>query len=150
MVVDPAGPPCGCGANGCLEQVAGQEALLARAAVLGEAGTPLAAPDGAVAELQRRAAAGDARTLDALAGAGTALGVAIAGLVNVVDVPVVLLGGLYARLGEWLVDPIGAELERRVVSREWAPVEVVVSQLGADAAVRGAAGSVIQALIAAG
>jgi predicted NBD/HSP70 family sugar kinase len=150
VVVDPAGPPCGCGANGCLEQVAGQEALLARAGIVGETGTPLAAPAGAIAELTARARAGDRRAREALRAAGTALGIAIAGLVNVVDVPVVVLGGLYARLGEWLVDPIRAELDRRVVSREWAPVEIAVSDFGSDAAVRGAAGSVIKALIAAG
>jgi predicted NBD/HSP70 family sugar kinase len=150
VVIDPAGPPCGCGANGCLEQVAGQEALLARAGIVGEAGTPLAVPAGAIAELQARAQAGDRRARAAIAEAGTALGIAIAGLVNVVDVPVVVLGGLYARLGGWLVDPIRAELDRRVVSREWAPVEVSVSDFGSDAAVRGAAGSVVKALIAAG
>ena len=100
VVVDPAGPPCGCGANGCLEQVAGQEALLEAAGVIdgrGIVNTRLADPDGAVAELRRRAVAGDPRTLRALADAGTALGIAIAGFINVVDVPVVLLGGLYAR-----------------------------------------------------
>jgi predicted NBD/HSP70 family sugar kinase len=138
VVVDPAGPPCGCGANGCLEQVAGQEALLRDANA--ESGD----------DLTRRATAGDRRALAALHNAGTALGIAIAGLVNVVDVPAVLLGGLYARLGEWLVEPITAELDRRVVSREWAPVAVAVSDLGADAAVRGAAGTVVRQLIATG
>ncbi len=138
VVVDPAGPPCGCGANGCLEQVAGQEALLRDANA--ESGD----------DLTRRATAGDRRALAALSNAGTALGIAIAGLVNVVDVPAVLLGGLYARLGEWLVEPITAELDRRVVSREWAPVAVLVSDLGADAAVRGAAGTVVRQLIATG
>jgi predicted NBD/HSP70 family sugar kinase len=138
VVVDPDGPPCGCGANGCLEQFAGQEALLRNAGV--------ATGD----ELIGRARAGDQRALDALSRAGTALGIAIAGLINVMDLPVVLLGGLYARLGEWLIEPIRAELGRRVASREWAPVEVRVASLGSDAAVRGAAGTVIKSVIAAG
>jgi predicted NBD/HSP70 family sugar kinase len=149
VMVDPAGPRCGCGANGCLEQVAGQEALLGRAQVVGELGTATAAPDGAVAELVRRALAGDRRTVAAIAAAGTALGVALAGVVNVVDVPVVLLGGLYARLGDWLIEPISTELERRVVSGAWSPVEVRVSTLGTDAAVRGAGGTVVRQLLAA-
>jgi predicted NBD/HSP70 family sugar kinase len=138
VMVDPVGPPCGCGANGCLEQVAGQDALLVAAGL------------GDVEELVRRAIARDERTLAVLARAGRALGIALAGLINVVDVPVVLLGGLYARLGEWLLKPITAELARRVVGRDWAPVEVAVSSLGTDAAVRGAAGTVVQQLIAAG
>jgi predicted NBD/HSP70 family sugar kinase len=147
VVIDPAGPACACGANGCLEQIAGQEALLRAARVVGDTGTPTAAPDGAIAELHRRAVAGDAATRSALAEAGVALGIALAGLVNIVDVPVILLGGLYARLGEWLIQPITAELDRRVISRAWAPLNVRVSTLGADAAMRGAAGTVIQALI---
>jgi predicted NBD/HSP70 family sugar kinase len=138
VVVDPDGPPCGCGANGCLEQFAGQEALLRNAGV--------ATGD----ELIGRPRAGDQRALDALSRAGTALGIAIAGLINVMDLPAVLLGGLYARLGEWLIEPIRAELGRRVASREWAPVEVRVASLGSDAAVRGAAGTVIKSVIAAG
>jgi predicted NBD/HSP70 family sugar kinase len=138
VVVDPDGPPCGCGANGCLEQFAGQEALLRAAGVVGGD------------ELIRRARAGDDCALTALSDAGRALGIAIAGLINVMDLPAVLLGGLYARLGEWLIEPIRAELGRRVASREWAPVEVRVAQLGSDAAVRGAAGTVIKAVIAAG
>jgi predicted NBD/HSP70 family sugar kinase len=144
VVVDPDGPPCGCGANGCLEQFAGQEALLRRAGIAN--GGDVLGGD----ELIRRARAGDECALTALAGAGGALGIAIAGLINVMDLPVVLLGGLYARLGEWLIEPIRAELGRRVASREWAPVEVRVAQLGSDAAVRGAAGTVIKAVIAAG
>lgn len=47
VVVDPAGPSCGCGSNGCLEQFAGQDALLRRAKLAG--GT---------AELTTRAGAG--------------------------------------------------------------------------------------------
>ena len=148
VMVDPHGPPCGCGANGCLEQVAGQEALLRQAAVLGLPGTPTAAPDGAVAELWRRADAGDERTLAALTQAGTALGQALAGVINVVDVPVVVLGGLYARLGRWLSPAIAAELDRRVISRPWAPVEVRLSALGPEAAVRGAGATVVRRLIA--
>jgi predicted NBD/HSP70 family sugar kinase len=138
VVVDPDGPPSGCGANGCLEQFAGQEALLRNAGIAGGD------------ELIRRARAGDERALTALSDAGRALGIAIAGLINVMDLPAVLLGGLYARLGQWLIEPIRAELGRRVASREWAPVEVRVAHLGSDAAVRGAAGTVIKAVIAAG
>jgi predicted NBD/HSP70 family sugar kinase len=135
VVVHPDGPACGCGANGCLEQFAGQEALLRRAGL----------PD--VAALVTRAASGDVRTGGALAEAGRALGVALADLINTVDVPTVVLGGLYARLGEWLVAPIRAELDRRVISASWAPPTVLISALGTDAAVRGAAGIAVTRIL---
>ncbi|MCW2658533.1 MAG: nagC3, partial [Jatrophihabitans sp.] len=95
-----------------------------------------------------RAEAGDRRTRSTLHDAGVAIGVALAGVVNVVDVPAVVLGGLYARLGAWLAEPIAGELDRRVLSRRWTPTAVHVSPLGAEAAVRGAAESVIARILA--
>jgi len=59
----------------------------------------------------------------------------------------VILGGLYAELAPWLVGPVAAELHDRVVSYSWSPVEILVSSLGADAAVRGAAGITIERIL---
>lgn len=133
VVVDPRGAPCSCGGRGCLEQAAGQRALLAAAGV------------GSVAELETAAAAGQPQVLAALQAAGQALGLAVAGAVNLLDVPVVVLGGLHARLGRWLVPPIVTELSVR--SLGVARPEVLVSTLGAEAAVRGAAGSVVRSVL---
>jgi len=103
--------------------------------------------DGPVHELVRRAAAGDVRTLAALRSAGSALGVALAALVNVLDVPTVVLGGIYAALAPWLEQPVTDELRRRVVANRWQPVTVVVSTLGTQAAVRGAAGVCVERVL---
>jgi len=51
VVVQPDGPRCRCGARGCLEQVAGQEAILRAAGLTGAVGTSLGQPRGSVAEL---------------------------------------------------------------------------------------------------
>lgn len=154
VVVHPDGPPCGCGANGCLEQFAGQEAMLRRAGLFGpstEADTGSAdteaGPDSAVRTLVERAAAGDGHARQALTEAGQALGIALSDLVNTLDIPTVVLGGLYARLGAWLVEPICAELGRRVISASWAPPDVLISELGTDAAVRGAAGVAVSRIL---
>jgi predicted NBD/HSP70 family sugar kinase len=148
VVIDPAGPVCGCGARGCLEQVAGQEALIRNAKLAGAISTSTAEPDGAVAQLEALAAAGDPRVRRMLSEAGTALGVALSDAVNVLDVPTVVLGGIYARLGPWLTESLSAELDGRVISRRWEPLDVRLSILPADAAVRGAAGSVTMSLLA--
>ncbi len=124
VVVDPDGPACSCGGRGCLEQAAGQEALL-RAA-----GAPR------VAQLV-------ARPGPACAQAGRALGVALAGVVHLLDVPTVVLGGLYAQLGDGLLDAVTAELAARVPTRP-AP-DVRLSDPGAGGALRGAAASVVRA-----
>ncbi|MHB1597881.1 MAG: ROK family transcriptional regulator [Acidimicrobiales bacterium] len=147
VFVDPGGPRCTCGARGCLEHVAGQEALLRAAGAYGGPATALGSGLGSVHELVTLARGGDGATLDALERAGTALGVALAAVVNVVDVPIVILGGLYADIAPWLARALVRELEQRVVSYPWAPTEVAVSSLGAGAAVRGAAGLAIRAVL---
>ena len=126
------GPPCRCGANGCLQGYASIEAILAAAGQPPAQGTP-------VAGIVALADAGSPAVLAALDRAGTALGTALASTINVLDVGVVLLGGSYSLLASWLSSNIVAQLHRRVLSAAWAPVEVRPAQLGPDAAVIGAA-----------
>jgi predicted NBD/HSP70 family sugar kinase len=141
--------PCRCGARGCLEQVAGQDAIL-RASGLPEPARPWpGGDDGPAVALASSAAAGDARTLGALERAGHALGRVLAGALNLLDVDTVVLGGAYARLAPWLCPPVLAELESRVTAARWRPVRVLPGRLGADAAVRGAATSVVRGVITA-
>lgn len=86
VVVDPAGPPCGCGGRGCLEAVARGPAVVAWAVEHGSA-----ARDGV--ELAALAARGDAVALQAFARAGRALGVGIASAAALLDVRAVAIGG---------------------------------------------------------
>jgi predicted NBD/HSP70 family sugar kinase len=133
--VAPQGPLCRCGARGCLEQYAGQEA------VLRAAGTT------SVAALAVAAERGEPEASAALAGAGTALGMVIATVVNLLDIDTIVLGGSYGSLLPWLRDPIAAEVGRRVLTAEWSPVTLRASALGADAAMRGAAGAVLRTVL---
>jgi predicted NBD/HSP70 family sugar kinase len=147
VVVDPGGPLCRCGARGCLEQVAGQEALLRAAGLTGAVGTSIGQPGGSVAELLARARSGDPDTLRAVESAGRALGVGLSATVNIVDPGTVVLGGLYAALEPWLSKPLLEELRERVITHRWSPVHVLASRLGPDAAVRGAAGAVVRRVL---
>jgi predicted NBD/HSP70 family sugar kinase len=147
--VDGDDTPCRCGARGCLEQVAGQDAML-RASGLPEPARPWpGGDDGPAAALAGAAAGGDARTLGALDRAGRALGRVLAGALNLLDVDTVVLGGAYALLAPWLSSPVLAELETRVTAARRRPVRVLRGRLGADAAVRGAATSVVRGVITA-
>jgi predicted NBD/HSP70 family sugar kinase len=80
----------------------------------------------------------------ALDDAGRALGAAAAAAVNLVDVDTVVLGGFPARLAPWVVPAVEAELKARVLAAAWQPVRVLVSRLGAEAAVRGAAAGAVR------
>ncbi|GAA4580419.1 ROK family transcriptional regulator [Micromonospora coerulea] len=141
--VHPEGRPCRCGGRGCLERYAGQEAVLAAA---GLAGADLPA-DTAAARLAELAEAGDPATRAALADAGTALGVTVAGVVNLLDLDTVVLGGGYAPLARWLRPPMLAEITGRVLTAAWSPVTVRPAALGARSAAVGGAASVVRRIV---
>jgi predicted NBD/HSP70 family sugar kinase len=132
VTVFPNGRACPCGANGCLQTYASVEAIFGKDSVDGPA------------TIVARADAGSKGTLAALDSAGTALGIALSGLVNLLDMDTILLGGSYSLLSSWLVDNIRAELARRVLSSRWSSVDVRPAMLGPDAAVIGAALTVIE------
>ena len=140
VCVRPDGPRCRCGARGCLEQYAGQEALL-RGLGPGEAGLAgLAGP-------MSRAAFDDLAAQAALLEAGTSLGVALAGMVNTLDVDTIVLGGIFSPLAPWLMPAVEAELTTRVLTASWSPVRVRPSTLGPAAAALGAAGAVTRTVL---
>lgn len=137
VTIRPDGPRCRCGARGCLEAYANQEALLANAGLGGSE---------AISRLAALARAGAHPALMALEEAGSALGVAAADVVNLLDVETVVLGGIYASLAPWLSDHISREISDRVLAARWAPVTVRASALGEFATLVGAAGSVVHAI----
>ncbi|WP_301127776.1 ROK family transcriptional regulator [Streptomyces cacaoi] len=146
MCVDPDGARCRCGALGCLETVAGQDAVLG-AAGLGGAAPGEEAGD-RFAALLERLATGDARAVGAVTQAGRRLGTALASMVNAMGFPAVVLGGNYAPLESWLRPPLEEELRVRVLTARWSPVRVVRGALGREAAARGAAQSATEAALA--
>jgi predicted NBD/HSP70 family sugar kinase len=143
VVVDAEGPRCRCGSRGCLEQYAGQAALL-NAAGIAESGS-----GAGVAELERRARAGDERAVAAVAEAGRMLGRVLSGAVNLLDPDAVVLGGIYRNLMPWLSPPADQELTGRVVSGLWSPGSgrLRASSVAGDAA-RGAAALVLTRVLA--
>nr|BFE85283.1 hypothetical protein GCM10020093_078840 [Planobispora longispora] len=59
-----------------------------------------------------------------------------------------MLGGVFAPLFPWISSPARAALADRLGAMRRAVPELAVSRLGADAAALGAAGSVLQRVIA--
>ncbi|MGY1502654.1 ROK family protein [Streptomyces sp. QTS52] len=134
--VRPDGPECACGGRGCLEQYAGEEAVLRAAGI--EPG------EDRVGLLAERAAQGDTDVRRALEGAGTALGIALTGAVNLLDPETVVLGGALSGLAPWLLPSLEAELARRTAGPACA---VSVSRLGPEGPLLGAAHSVVRAVL---
>lgn len=121
------GRPCLCGNIGCLE------AYASAAAVADACGTATA--ESAVAA----ARAGDARALAGLAEVGRVLGIGIANMITVITPDRVVIGGGVAAAGDLLLDPIRAEVARRVTMTSLDAVTIVTAELGTWAGAMGAA-----------
>ncbi len=139
VTVDPNGPDCTCGAEGCLETYAGKDSLMAAAGL---------ARDLPVEALIEAARLGDTRARDALARGGRALGIALSSFMNLTDINEVVLGGIYSPLTEWLVDHVHRELHKRVLTAPWVDMQVKASVSGTRAAMSGAALSVLRLVVA--
>ncbi len=145
VTVDPAGAPCACGSNGCLETVAGLEAIARRAGLSN--GEPVRAWE-VTGEVARRAAAGDGAALAALDEAGHALGLALASAINLFDPEAVVLGGTLGSLAPWLAPAVERALAVHVMATRSTVCEVRGSVFGDAAPVRGAAAMVLRSVLA--
>jgi predicted NBD/HSP70 family sugar kinase len=148
LTIDPSGPPCSCGSRGCLERLAGQDALLRLAGWDARTGGPGPRPEWPGAMLAESARAGQAKTLEALRQVGHTLGIAAAAVVNLLNPQALLLGGYFAPLTPWLREPIEAELHRRLLAGDGSGCQVLATRLGGEAAVRGAASSARRRVVA--
>ncbi len=140
MVVEPGGRVCGCGRRGCWEAVCGLRALLQLAT---DAGDPVRDPSVALeerlAEINRRADAGDPRTLAALGEVGTWVGTGAAILTNVLNPAAIVLSGYFAIVGHHMIGAIEDEIGAGVLAADAGGTRVELSELGFGAAVRGGA-----------
>ncbi len=140
MAMDPLGPYCSCGRRGCWETQVGLGALLHACA---DPEDPIRDPaldlDQRMRMIRSRAEQHDRRTLDALHQIGTALGLGVSYLVNLLNPAVVVLGGYFAALPEWLVEPIRNQVVAHVLAPGAGGARVVGSRLGFTAATTGGA-----------
>ncbi|MFD6156955.1 ROK family protein [Nocardia sp. NPDC060256] len=129
------GPPCVCGAHGCLVCYAGPEAVLTAAGhgdVLRRNGLGPAS-DLLVEALERR----DTQALAAVDIAGRALGTAILSITSLLDLDEVILGGALAQWFPWLDPVIRHQFAGRRALVPTAEPDVTRALLGADAALLG-------------
>jgi predicted NBD/HSP70 family sugar kinase len=138
LTIDAYGPPCPCGSRGCLERLAGQDALLRLAGWDPRVRVPGSRPEWPGAMLASSAREGRVKTLEALTQVGHTLGIAAATAVNLLNPQALLLGGYFAPLTEWLRAPIEAEMHNRLIAGDGSGCHVVAARLGGEAAVRGA------------
>lgn len=135
------GPECVCGGRGCLDTVAGPQAWRRAAGVDGPVPSRLVsgrAPLPGWDDSDDRAVTSVAR------GAARALGGVLAGVVELLDPTLVVVGGCFGRLGPSFAGLLESALAEAVPGLA---VPVRSSRLGGDAVARAAAATVVRELI---
>lgn len=137
--VDPDGPRCTCGNRGCVERYAGRRLILAASGLPDDA-----RPD----ELVDAWRAGDERARGAVSRAARALGAGLGAAINVLDIPVVVLGGHLAPLAQVLRPELKSELTRRVLASAWSAPRIMTASGDQMSGATGAAWSLLEDVIA--
>lgn len=132
VIVDPDGPPCVCGARGCVEAIASGPHLAAWARTQGWTGAD-------AKELAEAAASGNDIALRAFHRGARAIAAMIASVGAVCDLDLVVVGGGVAQAGPLLFDPLRAELRNYVGLDFLSGLRVVPAALGGEAGLVGAA-----------
>ena len=135
LTIDENGPLCDCGNHGCLEAFAGGHAIARQGEVLARSGKrtllshmpveKITAYD--VAEAARR---GDLQAQEILTRAGTAIGIAIAGLINLFNPSVVIIGGGVSQVGDIITLPIRQAVRERAMHASEQSVRITTGMLG--------------------
>jgi glucokinase-like ROK family protein len=136
LTVETNGTVCTCGNRGCLETVASGPAIAHRAAEAIGAGrqtqiSPRDSRGGITAEdVAAAAVRGDLIAQKIIAEAGAHLGVAIAGLVNLINPNMVVVGGGVAQIGDLFLEPVRREVRRRSLPASARMVQITTALLG--------------------
>ncbi len=145
MVAD--GPLCGCGNRGCLESLASGTAIARRAREI--ASRPggegiLEAARGDISAIDTRvvasaAASGDAAAEAIMRASFEYLGIAVANVVNLLNLDMVVIGGGVASVGDVMFDTVRRVVRLRAFACMARGLQILPALLGGDAGALGAA-----------
>jgi predicted NBD/HSP70 family sugar kinase len=143
LTIDENGPLCTCGNHGCLEAFAGGHAIELQAKKLVESGKRTLLSDFntkpiSVREVAEAARRGDLPAQEILHRSGTFIGIAVAGLINLVNPSVVIVGGGVAEVGDLLTAPIRKVVRERSLRAAEHAVKITTAMLGRRSSLIGA------------
>lgn len=147
MTIDINGPYCNCGNTGCLEVLASGKAVAReaqRAIAQGKKSIILELAEGELQNITAKtvsaaAQKGDELALSVISTASTYLGVGMVNLVNAFNPGMIIVGGGMSKMGEILLENARKVVAERAFHLPAQEVRIVLSELGDNAAVLGAA-----------
>ncbi|MBN2549455.1 MAG: ROK family transcriptional regulator [Anaerolineales bacterium] len=149
LTIQEHGPLCTCGNHGCLEALAGGAAIARNAIQAVKAGrrTQLSSikPVESITarDVGEAARLGDLVAQQIVADAGGYLGIAIAGVINLSNPSMVIIGGGVAQMGDLLLEPIRHVVRERCLQPAAQAVRITSAVLGRRSSSMGA---VVQAI----
>ncbi|MBK6456129.1 MAG: ROK family transcriptional regulator [Gemmatimonadetes bacterium] len=149
MAIDLSGDPCDCGNRGCLQTFVGASSLVKRARQLLPEYPTSVLHQGALTidAIENAALADDPLAIHVISTAADYLGIAVAGVLNLMNPGAVIIGGGIARLGERLLVPLRETVLRRTFVSSVAASEIMTSALGPRSIAIGAATIVLEAAL---
>jgi glucokinase len=142
ICVEPLGPPCGCGSNGCVEQYSSATAIVRMAReIMGN--YPASELHGkfelSAFDVYEAGKSGDELAGEVFRLMGQYLGIALAGLINVLNPEVIVIGGGVAAGWDLFIGHVRDEIEKRAYCEPAKRAKLVRALLGDDAGILGAA-----------
>jgi predicted NBD/HSP70 family sugar kinase len=154
--VDEFGPTCACGNTGCLEAFFGGAALARDAMAAARAGrSPALAAmlddkdELTAIDVAHAVAQGDPHAVQMIRDGGQRVGWVLASLVSFFNPGLIVIGGRVSRLGHPLLAEIRGVVYRRSLPLATGNLPLVLSEMGDDAGVVGAAALISDAVYAA-
>ncbi len=149
LAIDPRGELCVCGNRGCLVTLVGGHALTRRVRELSLEfpSSLLANTDPTFTAIEEAALANDPVAVQVVREAAEYLGIAISGMLNLLNPSAVILGGGLSRVGERLLQPLRETVRSRTFVSVLASSDLMVSALGPRAVAIGAATLVLDAAL---
>ncbi|MEN6371236.1 MAG: ROK family protein [Armatimonadota bacterium] len=151
-IVLPDGPLCSCNRYGCLESLAGRDAIIKRAARKIQLGRPsmlIRDEDWLLwsitpADISKAAEAGDEVAIETMAETAYYVGVGVSNAINLINPEMVIIGGGIAQAGEVLWGPLLRTVEALALKQSRSVCKVVRAELGDDAGIMGGVTLVLQ------
>jgi len=143
LTIDENGPLCDCGNHGCLEAFAGGHAIARQGQALAKSGKRTLLAEIPIEkitafEVADAAKRGDLYAQEILRKAGTHVGIAIAGLINLFNPSVVIVGGGVAQVGDIITVPIRQAVRERAMHASEQSVRITTGMLGRRSVLIGA------------
>ncbi len=146
IIAEPFQKPCRCGNLGCWETYANQLSIVERvqermtakrsdliSSLMETQNAPLS-----ISIIKQAADEGDSYALESLAEAGMAMGIGLAGLVNIFNPEKIILGGPISVAGKYLLPSIRQSVNKHAMRETVNQTEINISAFGPDASVIGA------------